>query len=86
MISTKKSTIGQFKAHETDTGSSGVQIALFTMRIRYLSDHFKKFPKDFASKVGFLKIIGQRRRLLNYVKKRDKDSYSLLIKNLDLRK
>ncbi|MDR3281603.1 MAG: 30S ribosomal protein S15 [Endomicrobium sp.] len=86
MITIEKATVEQFKMHETDTGSSEVQVALFTMRINYLSDHFKKSPKDFASKVGFLKIVGQRRRLLNYIKKRDKNSYSSLLKKLDLRK
>jgi small subunit ribosomal protein S15 len=82
----KKTVIEQFKTHATDAGSSEVQIALLTARIKYLSDHFKKFPKDFASRVGFLKMIGQRRKLLDYLRKHDKDSYSSLIKRLYLRK
>jgi small subunit ribosomal protein S15 len=82
----KKLVVEQFKAHATDVGSSEVQIALLTARIKYLSDHFQKFPKDFASRVGFLKMIGQRRKLLDYLKKYDKDSYSSLIKRLYLRK
>lgn len=82
----KKAVVEQFKKHETDTGSPEVQVALLTTRIKYLSDHFKKYPKDFASRVGFLKMIGQRRRLLDYVKKHDKDGYTALIKKLDLRK
>jgi small subunit ribosomal protein S15 len=82
----KKTVIEQFKVHATDAGSSEVQIALITARIRYLSDHFQKFPKDFASRVGFLKMIGQRRKLLDYLKKNNKDSYSSLIKRLYLRK
>ncbi|MDR3256361.1 MAG: 30S ribosomal protein S15 [Endomicrobium sp.] len=82
----KKAVVEQFKTHATDTGSPEVQIALFTTRIKYLSDHFQKFPKDFGSRVGFLKVIGQRRRLLDYIKKHNKDSYSSLIKKLDLRK
>ncbi|OEG69262.1 30S ribosomal protein S15 [Candidatus Endomicrobiellum trichonymphae] len=78
--------VEQFKVHATDAGSSEVQIALLTARIKYLSDHFQKFPKDFASRVGFLKMIGQRRKLLDYLKKYNKDSYSSLIKRLYLRK
>ncbi|MDR1122508.1 MAG: 30S ribosomal protein S15 [Endomicrobium sp.] len=81
-----KEVVEKFKTHETDTGSSQVQVALLTTRIKYLSDHFQRFPKDFASKVGFIKMIGQRRRLLNYLKKHSKESYSSLIKKLDLRK
>ncbi|MDR0800499.1 MAG: 30S ribosomal protein S15 [Endomicrobium sp.] len=82
----KKAVVEQFRIHATDTGSSEVQIALLTTRIKDLSDHFQKFPKDFASRVGFLKMIGQRRRLLDYIKKHNKDSYSSLIKRLYLRK
>jgi small subunit ribosomal protein S15 len=74
----KKTVVEQFKVHATDAGSSEVQIALLTARIKHLSDHFKKFPKDFASRVGFLKMIGQRRKLLDYLKKYNKDSYSSL--------
>lgn len=86
MIFAKKEVVEQFKTHETDTGSPEVQVALLTTRIKYLSDHFQKFPKDFTSRVGFLKMIGQRRRLLDYLKKHNKESYSTLIKKLDLRK
>lgn len=82
----KKAVVEQFKTHATDTGSPEVQVALLTTRIKYLSDHFKQYPKDFASRVGFLKMIGQRRRLLDYIKKHDKDSYQALIKKLELRK
>jgi small subunit ribosomal protein S15 len=86
MAFAKKEVVEKFKAHETDTGSPEVQVALLTTRIKYLSGHFQKFPKDFASRVGFLKMIGQRRRLLDYLKKHNKESYSTLIKKLDLRK
>jgi small subunit ribosomal protein S15 len=86
MAFAKKEVVEQFKIHETDTGSPEVQVALLTTRIKYLSSHFQKFPKDFASRVGFLKMIGQRRRLLDYLKKHNKESYSTLIKKLDLRK
>ena len=86
MAFVKKEVVEQYKTHATDTGSPEVQVALLTMKINYLSDHFQKFPKDFASRVGFLKMIGQRRRLLDYIKKHNKESYSSLIKKLDLRK
>ncbi|MDR2860437.1 MAG: 30S ribosomal protein S15 [Elusimicrobiota bacterium] len=82
----KKAVVEQYKKHETDTGSPEVQVAILTTRIKYLSEHFQKFPKDFASRVGFLKMIGQRRRLLDYVKKQDKDRYTSLIQRLELRK
>ena len=82
----KKEVVEKFKKHETDTGSPEVQVALLTTRINYLADHFKKFPKDFASRIGFLKMIGKRRRLLDYLKKSDKNAYSDILKKLDLRK
>ncbi|OIO74357.1 MAG: 30S ribosomal protein S15 [Elusimicrobia bacterium CG1_02_37_114] len=82
----KKQIIEKFKIHPTDTGSSDVQIALLTERIKTLSGHFKGHPKDFSSRHGFLKLIGQRRRLLNYLK-RDKDqNYGSVIKKLELDK
>jgi small subunit ribosomal protein S15 len=86
MVFIKKEVVEQYKTHATDTGSTEVQIALLTTRIKYLAEHFKRFSKDFASRVGFLKIIGQRRRLLEYLKKHNKESYASLIKKLDLRK
>ena len=82
----KKSIIEGYKTHTTDTGSPEVQIALLTTQINHLSEHFKKFPKDFASRFGFLKMIGQRRRLLVYLKKTKKDSYRQIIEKLELRK
>ena len=72
--------------YATDTGSPEVQVALLTTRINYLADHFKKFPKDFASRVGFLKMIGQRRRILDYLKKTNKQAYTDILGKLDLRK
>jgi small subunit ribosomal protein S15 len=86
MAFVKKDVVEQYKTHVTDTGSPEVQVALLTTRIKYLSDHFKKFPKDFASRVGFLKMIGHRRRLLDYIKKNNKENYTALIKKLGLRK
>ncbi|MFH1368773.1 MAG: 30S ribosomal protein S15 [Elusimicrobiota bacterium] len=86
MESNKKGIIETYKAHATDTGSPEVQIAILTSRINYLSEHFKKYPKDFGSRGGFLKLIGQRRRLLEYLKKHSKDKYKKLIEKLELRK
>ncbi len=86
MVSQKKEVVEKFKTHATDTGSPEVQIALLTTRINYLADHFKKFPKDFASRIGFLKMIGQRRSLLDYLKRTKKESYQDILKKLDLRK
>jgi small subunit ribosomal protein S15 len=82
----KKTVVEKFKTHPTDTGSANVQIAILTSKIEYLSEHFKKFPKDFASRAGFLKMIGQRRKLLAYVKKHNQEGYAELIKKLNLRK
>ncbi len=82
----KKGVIENYKTHNTDTGSPEVQIALLTNRINYLNEHFKKYPKDFASRTGFLKMIGQRRRLIDYLKKYKKDKYKEIIDKLELRK
>jgi small subunit ribosomal protein S15 len=82
----KKSIVEGFKTHPTDTGSAEVQIALLTGRINYLSDHFKKFHKDFGSRAGFLKLIGRRRRLLDYIKSLDTKKYKQIIEKLELRK
>lgn len=86
MVLQKKEVVEKFKTHATDTGSPEVQIALLTTRINYLADHFKKFPKDFASRIGFLKMIGQRRSLLDYLKRTKKETYQDILKKLDLRK
>ena len=82
----KRQIIEQFKVHEKDTGSPEVQIALLSNRINYLTDHFKVHKKDHHSRRGLLKLVGQRRRLLNYVKKRDVKRYQTIIKELGLRK
>ncbi|MDR3111971.1 MAG: 30S ribosomal protein S15 [Elusimicrobiota bacterium] len=82
----KKSVIEQFKTHPTDTGSAEIQVALLTTRINHLSQHFGKFPKDFGSKMGFIKLIGQRRRLLDYLKRVNESGYISLIGKLNLRK
>ena len=82
----KREIIDRFKVHENDTGSPEVQIALLSNRITYLTDHFKVHKKDHHSRRGLLKLVGQRRRLLNYLKKTDKNRYQNIIKELGLRK
>ena len=82
----KKEILDWFKLHEKDTGSPEVQIALLTSRIKYLTEHFQVHKKDHHSRRGLLKLVGQRRRLLKYLKKRDLAKYQVLIKDLGIRK
>jgi small subunit ribosomal protein S15 len=82
----KNEIIEKFKIHPTDTGSSEVQIALLTDRIEYLTEHFKVHQKDHHSRQGLLKLVGQRRSLLDYLKKKDLDKYRTMLKELNLRK
>ncbi len=82
----KKEIVDQFKLHQKDTGSPEVQIALLSKRISYLTDHFKIHKKDHHSRRGLLKLVGQRRRLLNYLKKTDVKRYKSIIKELGIRK
>ena len=82
----KETIIDDFKTHEKDTGSPEVQIALLSKRIGYLTDHFKIHKKDHHSRRGLLKLVGQRRRLLNYLKRTDVMRYQNLIKELGIRK
>lgn len=82
----KAQIIEEYKQHEGDTGSPEVQVALLTSRIQYLTDHFKTHKKDFHSRTGLLKLVGQRRKLLNYLKKKDVQRYRDLIARLGLRK
>lgn len=82
----KQEIIGRFKLNDKDTGSPEVQIALLSNRIKYLTDHFKIHKKDHHSRRGLLKLVGQRRRLLNYLKKRDVERYRTVIKELGIRK
>ncbi len=82
----KKELIDQFKLHEQDTGSPEVQIALLTHRISYLNEHFKAHKKDHHSRRGLLKLVGQRRRLLNYLKAKDVNRYRSIIRALGIRK
>ena len=83
---TKKEIIDQFKLHGKDTGSPEVQIALLSNRITYLTDHFKVHKKDHHSRRGLLKLVGKRRRLLEYLKRRDAGKYSDVIKELGIRR
>jgi len=80
------STIESFRRHETDTGSSEVQIALLTERINELSEHFKLHAKDHHSRRGLLRLVSQRRRLLDYLRRTGPKSYQELIKRLGLRR
>ena len=82
----KTQIIENFKRKEGDTGSPEVQVALLTERITYLTEHFKVHKKDFHSKTGLLKLVGQRRKLLNYLKRKDIQRYRELIERLGLRK
>ncbi len=82
----KREVIQQFKLHDTDTGSPEVQVALLNQRIEYLTEHFKVHVKDHHSRRGLLKLVGQRRRLLDYLKKNDYPRYLSLIQRLGIRK
>src|SRR6185369_5637688 len=82
----KTEVISTYKTHEGDTGSPEVQVALLSERISYLNEHFKSHAKDHHSRRGLLKLVGQRRRLLDYLKRKDTDRYADLIKRLGIRK
>lgn len=82
----KEEIIKKFATHEGDTGSPEVQIALISDRITYLTDHFKTHAKDHHSRRGLLKLVGQRRSLLQYLKKKDINRYRTLIQALGIRK
>lgn len=82
----KKSIIESFRTHDSDTGSPEVQIALVTERINHLNEHLKVHKKDFHSRRGLLKMVGKRRNMLNYLKKKEIDKYRQLIEKLGLRK
>ena len=85
-VDRKKSLIEQFKTHDGETGSPEVQIALLSERINGLTDHFKTHQKDHHSRRGLLKLVGQRRRLLDYLKSKDSERYADLIRRLGIRK
>jgi len=83
---TKKKVIEDYKLHDRDTGSASVQAALITERINSLTEHFKTHKKDHHSRQGLLRLVNQRRKLLDFIKKEDKTQYEELIKKLKLRK
>lgn len=82
----KKDVITKFSTHEGDTGSPEVQVALLSERINYLTEHFKTHAKDHHSRRGLLKLVGQRRRLLDYLKRKSLERYRSLIGTLGIRK
>ena len=82
----KTELIGSYQVHRTDTGSPEVQVAILSERISYLTEHFKAHAKDHHSRRGLLKLVGQRRSLLDYLKTKDSDRYAELIRRLGLRK
>ncbi|ETX01905.1 30S ribosomal protein S15 [Candidatus Entotheonella palauensis] len=83
---TKTPIIEAFRAHENDTGSPEVQVALLTDRIRYLTEHFRTHAKDHHSRRGLLKLVGRRRRLLNYIRRKDFARYQEVISRLGIRR
>ncbi len=82
----KKSIIKEYKKHDTDTGSAEVQVALLTKQIEELTSHLKSHPKDNHSRRGLLKMVGRRRRLLNYLERSEPKTYNSIIKKLELKK
>lgn len=85
-VEKRKGIISNFQLHASDTGSPEVQVALLSARIAYLTDHFKEHKKDHHSRRGLLKLVGQRRRLLDYLKNKDLERYRAVIQRLGLRK
>ena len=82
----KTGIIGSYRTHDSDTGSPEVQVAILSDRINYLTEHFKIHAKDHHSRRGLLKLVGQRRRLLDYLKSKDSNRYAELIRRLGIRK
>lgn len=82
----KTDLVNQYRVHDTDTGSPEVQIALLSNRITYLTEHFKTHAKDHHSRRGLLKLVGRRRRLLDYLKQVDMERYRTIIDKLGIRK
>ena len=82
----KQQLIEQYRTHESDTGSPEVQVALLTHRIKYLTEHLKTHKQDHTSRRGLLKLVSQRRRLLDYLKRKELERYKTLIASLGIRK
>lgn len=81
----KTETVEKYRTHPTDTGSAQVQVAILTANINYLTDHFRKHAKDHHSRQGLLKMVGRRRRLLDYLKRTNVEGYRKIIADLGLR-
>lgn len=81
----KSPEIAKYKAHETDTGSTKLQVAVLTERINYLTEHFRTHKKDHHSRRGLLKMVGQRKRLMGYLRRTDVEGYRQLVQDLGLR-
>jgi len=84
-VAKKQEIVSEFGTNDTDTGSTPVQIALISARIVELTEHLKSFKKDHASRLGLLKLVGQRRRLMRYLKRTDRASYMKTIEALSIR-
>lgn len=82
----KSAIIEDFRSHDNDTGSPEVQVAILSERIRYLTEHFRTHAKDHHSRRGLLKLVGRRRRLLDYIKRKDFDQYRRVIERLGIRR
>lgn len=82
----KSEIIEEFRSHDNDTGSAEVQIAILSERIRYLTEHFRTHAKDHHSRRGLLKLVGRRRRLLDYIRRKDFDHYRRVIERLGIRR
>ncbi len=82
----KRAIVDQFKQHESDSGSPEVQVALLTDRIKHLTEHLREHKHDYSTRRGLLKLVGQRRRQLRYLSKRDVDRYHTLLEALGLRR
>jgi len=85
-VERKTELIGTYRTHETDTGSPEVQIAILSEKISYLTEHFKVHAKDHHSRRGLLRMVGKRRRLLDYLKEKDVTRYRTIITSLGIRK
>ena len=85
MAFAKAPSLEKFRTHETDTGSTRVQVAVLTDRINYLTDHFRAHHKDHHGRLGLLKMVGKRRRLLDYLRRTDVGAYRTLVQELGLR-
>ena len=85
-VDSKKQIIEKYRAHESDTGSPEVQVAILTEKILYLTEHLKEHKKDHHSRRGLLKMVGKRRRLLNYMRDKDISRYRTILEKLNLRR